>query len=116
MDVVAKGIDIFDCVAPTRNARHGSLYCGKIVEKDAWLRFESDYEKGHILIKKAIYARDETPIMEDCSCYTCKHYSRAYLHFLFKAQALIYSNLACIHNIHVMNDICKKMQVFINNC
>ncbi len=113
IDVVAKGIDIFDCVAPTRNARHGSLYCGKIVEKNNWLAFESNEDKARILIKKNIYAKDEKPIMENCSCYTCQHFSRAYLHYLFKEQAMAYSNLACIHNIHVMHDVCAKMREII---
>ncbi len=110
IDVVAEGVDIFDCVAPTRNARHGSLYYGKIVEKDDWIAFESEENPARILIKKSIYAKDERPIMEDCTCYTCENFSRAYLHFLFKQQAIAYGNLACIHNIHVMQEVCRKMR------
>ncbi len=113
LDVVAQGIDIFDCVAPTRNARHGALYHGKIVEKDNWLAFESDQEKGRILIKKSIYAKDDRPIMEDCTCYTCENFSKGYLHFLFKQQAIAYGNLACIHNIHVMQEVCRRMRELI---
>lgn len=113
IEVVAKGIDIFDCVAPTRNARHGSLYCGEIILTDNWLTFSPAETQGKILIKKSQYAKDERPIMATCSCYTCKHYSRAYLHFLFKQQALAYSNLACIHNIQVMQDVCAKMRTLI---
>lgn len=113
IDVVAKGIDIFDCVAPTRNARHGALYCGTLVLKDNWVAFEPDAEKGRILIKKSIYAKDDNPIMQTCTCYTCTHYSRAYLHFLFKQQAGAYCNLACIHNIHVMQNVCAKMREVI---
>lgn len=113
IDVVERGIDIFDCVAPTRNARHGSLYYGKIVVKDGWLKFESEEEKGRILIKKSIYAKDESPIMADCTCYTCQNFSKAYLHFLFKQQAIAYGNLACIHNIHVMQEVCRKMREII---
>lgn len=113
IDVVAKGIDIFDCVAPTRNARHGSLYCGKVVRKDDWLAFENEGDKGRILIKKSCYATDDTPIMQDCHCYTCANYSRAYLHYLFKEQAITYSHLACIHNIHVMHDVCNNMRQVI---
>lgn len=115
IDVVAKGIDIFDCVAPTRNARHGSLYCGMIMEENNWLRFATDHESGKILIKKSIYAKDEKPIMEQCSCFTCKNFTRSYLHFLFKQQALIYSNLACIHNIHVMQEVCVRMRKLVMN-
>ncbi len=110
IDVAAKGIDIFDCVAPTRNARHGSLYCGSAVKKENWLYFANEANQGKILIKKAIYAKDEKPIMETCFCYTCTHFTRAYLHFLFKQQSIAYSNLACIHNIHVMHDVCAKIR------
>lgn len=110
IDVVAKGIDIFDCVAPTRNARHGALYVGKAVKENQWVRFETNDDKGRILIKKSIYARDESPIMEGCECYTCQHHSKAYLHFLFKDQSVAYSHLACIHNIHVMHNVCQVMR------
>jgi len=113
IDVVAKGIDIFDCVAPTRNARHGSLYCGKIIEENNWLSFTNDQENGKILIKKSIYAKDNGPIMENCDCYTCQNFTRSYLHFLFKQQSLAYNNLACIHNIHVMHDVCTRMRKWI---
>lgn len=114
IEVVARGIDIFDCVAPTRNARHGSLYSGTIIEDAGWIKFEnSEVEKGRILIKKSIYAQDENPIMENCLCYTCTHFSRAYLHFLFKQQASAYNHLSCIHNIHVMQEVCRRMQKLI---
>jgi queuine tRNA-ribosyltransferase len=115
IDVVARGIDIFDCVAPTRNARHGSLYHGMPVIENNWVRFESSQDRGRILIKKSIYAKDETPIMEGCTCYTCQHYSKSYLHFLFKTQAIAYSNLACIHNIHVMQHVCAVMRKVISD-
>ncbi|MDR3492642.1 MAG: tRNA guanosine(34) transglycosylase Tgt [Gammaproteobacteria bacterium] len=114
IDVVAKGIDIFDCVAPTRNARHGSLYHGHPVIQDDWVRFESEMEKSHLAIKKSIYAKDENPILEGCECYTCKNYSRAYLHFLFKDKSVAYSQLACIHNIHVMQHVCHTMRDIIS--
>ena len=113
IDVVAGGVDIFDCVAPTRNARHGWLYHGNIVEKNGWLAYESEHDRGRIVIKKSIYAKDDSPIMENCECYTCKNYSKAYLHFLFKQKAVPYGNLACIHNIHVMQDVCRRMRELI---
>ncbi|MES2217523.1 MAG: tRNA guanosine(34) transglycosylase Tgt [Pseudomonadota bacterium] len=113
LDVVARGIDIFDCVAPTRNARHGALYVGNVVPKDNWLNFESDVERNRILIKKSIYAKDDTPIMDNCGCFTCKNYAKSYLHFLFKEKSSAYSHLACIHNIHVMHDACDKMRELI---
>ncbi|HEX2549112.1 MAG TPA: tRNA guanosine(34) transglycosylase Tgt [Gammaproteobacteria bacterium] len=111
--VSERGIDIYDCVAPTRNARHGTLYCGKIVKQDHWLHFEKLGENGKISIKKSTYSKDENPIMPDCQCYTCRHFSRAYLHFLFKQQSMAYANLASIHNIHVMHEICATMRSVI---
>jgi queuine tRNA-ribosyltransferase len=113
IDVVGRGIDIFDCVAPTRNARHGALYHGKIVERDGWLSFDNDGNKCNILIKKSIYTRDEAPIMEDCECHTCQHYSRAYLHYLFKEGLMAYYHFSSIHNIHVMQSVCTKMREII---
>lgn len=113
IDVVAKGIDIFDCVAPTRNARHGTLYYGEIVERHGWLAFENQGEAPRILIKKSCYVHDEQPIMPNCDCYTCQHFSRAYLHYLFKEGLIAYFHLASIHNIHVMQTVCQKMRDII---
>ncbi|HSW70635.1 MAG TPA: tRNA guanosine(34) transglycosylase Tgt [Gammaproteobacteria bacterium] len=113
IDVVARGVDVFDCVAPTRNARHGSLYYGKIVERDGWLAFENNGEKTHIHIKKSIYAHDDQPVMEDCGCYTCNNFSRAYLHYLFKEGLVAYIHLSAIHNIHMMQKVCTKMREII---
>ncbi len=113
IDVVGRGVDIFDCVAPTRNARHGTLYHGKVIERDGWLAFENNGESPRILIKKSIYAKDDQPIMPDCSCYTCSRFSRAYLHYLYKENLIAYFHLSSIHNIHVMQSVCKKMQEII---
>lgn len=113
IDVVAQGIDMFDCVAPTRNARHGSLYHGHVVEENNWLRFVNGEENGRLQIKKSIFAKDDRPILEDCSCYTCQHHSRGYLHYLFKTKSLAFSHLACIHNIHVMQHVCQRIQRII---
>ncbi|OGT37787.1 MAG: tRNA-guanine(34) transglycosylase [Gammaproteobacteria bacterium RIFCSPHIGHO2_12_FULL_37_14] len=110
INVVAKGIDIFDCVAPTRNARHGTLYYGEIVEQDGWLAFKNKDERCRILIKKNEYSKDENPIMPNCLCYTCKHFSRAYLHYLFKEGLIAYFHLASIHNLHVMQTVCTRMR------
>lgn len=116
LDIAASGIDIFDCVAPTRNARHGTLYVGQTVPTpDNWLRFTSDEPNARILIKKSQYAKDESPIMRDCTCYTCGNFSRAYLHYLYKQKLIAYFHLASIHNIHVMQDTCIKMQDLILN-
>jgi queuine tRNA-ribosyltransferase len=110
IDVVASGADMFDCVAPTRNARHGSLYEGKIVSDGDWIRFQSDNDNGRILIKKSIYSNDDSQIMDDCDCYTCRNFSRRYMHFLFKEKSLLFNNLACIHNTHVMLSVCSAMR------
>lgn len=111
IEVVAKGADIFDCVAPTRNARHGSLYHGLTVPEGDWVKFDTcGEEKGKILIKKSCYAKDDNPILAGCECHTCRHYSRSYLHFLFKEKLIAYANLACIHNIHVMHQTCEAMR------
>ncbi len=114
IDVIAGGVDIFDCVAPTRNARHGSLYSGKIVPTtDRWIKFDSEYKNACLQIKRGCFADDTNPIMDDCSCFTCQHYSRAYLHFLCKQKSIAFSTLACIHNVHVMQTICKTIRDII---
>lgn len=110
LDVVARGIDVFDCVAPTRNARHGTLYYGKLVERDGWLTFTNDGEPTRILIKKNQYATDDSPIMPDCGCYTCQNFSRAYLHYLFKEKLIAYFHLASIHNVYLMQWVCTRMR------
>lgn len=113
LDVVAEGIDMFDCVAPTRNARHGALYCGEIIKDGNWLKFDSSHENQRIQIKKAVYAKDYAPIMDSCRCYTCRHHSRAFLHQLFKQKSNLFTALASIHNIQVMHDVCAKMRALI---
>ncbi len=113
LEVVAEGIDMFDCVAPTRNARHGALYCGEVIPDGNWLRFASEYENERIQIKKSCYSNDFSPIMATCSCYTCRHYSRACLHHLSKQKTNLFTALASIHNVHVMHDVCTKMRDLI---
>lgn len=111
IDVVERGIDIFDCVAPTRNARHGTLYHGMAVTENDWVRFETFGEPdGKLSIKKSIYAKDEKPILKDCACTTCQHYSRAYLHYLFKINSPAYHHLACMHNVYVMQQVCTTIR------
>jgi queuine tRNA-ribosyltransferase len=113
LDVVAKGIDVFDCVAPTRNARHGTLYHGQLVPRDGWLAFDNGGDNCRILIKKSIYAKDENPILAGCDCYTCENFSRAYLHYLYKEGLIAYFHLSSIHNIHVMQKVCSRMRELI---
>lgn len=113
IDVVKRGIDIFDCVAPTRNARHGALYHGTVVKSGDWFTFESEEKNSRLLIKKSIYAKDDNPILAGCLCYTCQHFSRAYLHFLFKQKSSLYNQLACIHNVATMHSVCTKIRHLI---
>jgi len=84
IECIDRGIDMFDCVMPTRNARNGTLFT----------------TFGKISIKKSIYKLDENPIDKNCNCYTCKNFSLGYLHHLFKAKELTYFRLASIHNLH----------------
>lgn len=113
LDVVAAGIDIFDCVAPTRNARHGSLYHGHIVKEGAWLKFSSEFPNHRLSINKSIYACDDTPILDGCACDTCQHYSRGYLHHLFKQKSIAYHQLACVHNVYIMHETCRAMRELV---
>ncbi len=112
-DVVKEGIDMFDCVAPTRNARHGALYSGTFVERDGWLRFESSFDNSRLQIKKRQFADDESPIMTDCNCDTCSRYTRAHLHFLFKQKSILFAELATIHNLYVMHETCQRLKRLI---
>ena len=81
---VANGIDMFDCVMPTRNARNGWLFT----------RF------GDIRIRNARYKNDPLPLDETCQCYTCRHFSRAYLHHLNRAGEMLGAQLCTLHNLH----------------
>ena len=84
IEAIDRGVDMFDCVMPTRNARNGYLFTSF----------------GTLRIKNAKYKLDDSPIDKDCDCYTCKNYSRGYLNHLFKAKELTYFRLASIHNLH----------------
>lgn len=81
---VARGVDMFDCVMPTRNARNGVLFT----------------TFGRISIKQARYLEDESPIDPDCGCYVCRHYSRAYLRHLYQCNEILASVLNTHHNLH----------------
>lgn len=91
---VKNGIDMFDCVMPTRNARNGWLFT----------RF------GDIKIKNAKYRDDDTPLDASCTCYTCQNFSRAYLHHLFKIGEILGSRLNTIHNIHYYLTLMAEMR------
>jgi queuine tRNA-ribosyltransferase len=83
IEVVKRGVDMFDCVAPTRMARHGSLYT----------------EQGNIHIANSCFRKDNNPIDKNCDCYTCQNFSRAYLHYLYSIKESLYLRLATIHNL-----------------
>lgn len=91
---VERGIDMFDCVMPTRNARNGTLFTSF----------------GKVNIKGAKYKEDEAPLDAECTCITCKRYSRAYLNHLFRAREITYFRLATIHNLHYYLNLMKEMR------
>ena len=91
---VSKGIDMFDCVMPTRNARNGWLFT----------RF------GDVKIKNAKYKDDTRPLDESCRCYTCQNFSRAYLHHLFKIGEILGSHLNTVHNIHYYLELMQEIR------
>ncbi len=91
---VSQGIDTFDCVHPTRLARHG----GALVKKIAKIN-----NRQHINLANSIYRLDDNPIESDCPCITCKKYARGYLHHLLKAKELLVYQLITIHNVTFMN-------------
>jgi queuine tRNA-ribosyltransferase len=84
IESVKTGVDMFDCVMPTRNARNGMLFT----------------HKGKLIIKNARFAEDNSPIEEGCACYTCSHYSRAYLRHLFVSREILSFRLNTIHNLY----------------
>ena len=91
---VSKGIDMFDCVMPTRNARNGWLFT----------RF------GDVKIKNAKYKDDTRPLDESCRCYTCQNFSRAYLHHLFKIGEILGSHLNTVHNVHYYLELMQEIR------
>jgi queuine tRNA-ribosyltransferase len=93
-EYVARGVDMMDCVLPSRNARNGCLFTSK----------------GRIIIKHARYKEDPSPVDEDCGCYTCRSFSRAYLRHLFQAGEILYATLATLHNVRRYLDIMRQVR------
>jgi queuine tRNA-ribosyltransferase len=91
---VEKGVDLFDCVLPTRNARNGTLFTSQ----------------GKIVIKNQKYEQDSRPLDEKCSCYTCQNFSRAYLRHLYERNEISSATLNTIHNLHFYLDIFRKIR------
>lgn len=94
LEAVEKGIDLFDCVLPTRNARNGTLFTSR----------------GKIVIKNNKYARDPRPLDETCRCYTCRNFSRAYLRHLYEREEITSAVLNTIHNLHFYLDIFREIR------
>ncbi len=96
---VIRGIDIFDCVSPTRLARHGHALT----------------KYGKINLKNAKYKEDFTPISEECNCYACKHYTKSYIKHLLNAEETFGARLLSIHNINYLVNLTKELRVAIKN-
>jgi queuine tRNA-ribosyltransferase len=90
----ARGVDMFDCVIPTRNARNGQVFT----------------ESGALMLRNAEYARDPRPLAEACGCYTCRHYSRAYLRHLFMCREILAYRLLTLHNLYYYFDLMAQIR------
>lgn len=97
VQAVAYGVDMFDCVQATRIARHGAF----------WTR------KGRLSIKNQQYMKDTTPLEEGCQCYACRHFAKAYIRHLFKANEMLAYRLISIHNIHFLNQLMEDLRASI---
>ena len=86
VEAVARGVDLFDCVMPTRNARKGTVFTSG----------------GRLVVKNAAYARDPRPLDPDCGCYTCRHFTRAYVRHLFAVDEILGMRLASLHSVHFL--------------
>jgi queuine tRNA-ribosyltransferase len=94
VEAVARGVDLFDCVLPTRNARNGQLFTSE----------------GRINIRNARYAEDDRPVDPECSCYTCRTASRAYLRHLHLAGEMNGAALNTLHNLHFYLDTLRRIR------
>ena len=94
LHAVYRGVDLFDCVMPSRNARHGHLF--------TW--------KGIVNIKNAKYERDDSPLDDACDCACCRSFSKAYLRHLFKADEMLGMRLAVMHNLHFYNTLLARIR------
>jgi len=94
VEAVACGVDMFDCVLPTRNARNGHLFT----------------HEGEVRIRNSRYREDKAPLDPQCDCYTCGHYSRAYLHHLDRCNEILGARLHTIHNLHFYQSLMRRMR------
>ncbi len=95
---VANGVDMFDCVMPTRNARNGWLFT----------------RYGDLKLRNARHKDEDVPIDESCDCYACKNFSRAYLHHLHRAGEILGARLNTIHNLHYYLQLMREMRAAID--
>ncbi len=94
LEAVDRGVDFFDCVMPSRNARHGTIFTSQ----------------GILNIMNAKYERDSSPLDSECQCPTCKNFSRAYIRHLFKAKEMLAMRLAVIHNLYFYNNLTAEIR------
>jgi len=99
VDAVEAGIDLFDCVLPTRNARNGWLFT----------------RNGTIKLRNSRYRSDSAPVDAACACYTCRHFSRAYLHHLQRVNEMLGSRLNTIHNLHYFQEVMAELRRAIDD-
>ena len=99
IEAVARGVDMFDCVMPSRNARHATVF--------TW--------KGIMHVTNKCYETDERPIDEECDCPACRNFSRAYIRHLFKAQEMLAGRLAVMHNLYFYNTLTEKIRDALDN-
>ena len=97
VEAVRRGVDLFDCVLPTRNARNGHLFT----------------RHGDIRIRNSRYRADPRPLDETCGCYACRHYSRAYLRHLDRCQEILGARLNTIHNLHYYQELMRDLRAAI---
>lgn len=105
---VLNGVDTFDCVHPTRIARHG----GALVKP--WHR-PDDENREHLNVRNSKYKLDQNPIETDCNCATCANYSLGYIHYLLKTETTLAHTLLAQHNAHFMNDLMQEIRNAITN-
>ncbi len=114
VEAVLAGYDLFDCVAPTRLARNGALYHGRLSLANNRPAWQSEFPKSRLPIGSARFAEDQSIILEGCDCETCSRgYTRAYLHHLYRTQELAYYRLASLHNVRVMIRLTEDLRHWI---
>lgn len=99
IEAVYRGVDFFDCVMPSRNARHGTIFTSE----------------GILNIRNAKYERDDRPVDPNCGCHTCRNFSRAYFRHLFKANEMLAMRLAVIHNLYFYNNLMAEIRSALDN-